>query len=368
MSSIKEYKVKSTKVDFKRIFLLSDTHFGVRANNIEWIHNHLSFFKDFYIPFLKEHVQPGDALFFLGDWYDNRQLLDILVMNVSVDIMRELASILPVHIITGNHDIYKKHDTDVNSLRSFKYLDNVFIYEKPEIVTNGKESILLLSWIGDKEKEEQYASINKADYLFAHTDMAGFRYDNGRQIVKGVQVFDIEHYKRIFSGHIHKRQEFNKAIYIGSPYHTKRSDIGNNKGVYIFDPSKNEVEFFENNHSPIFQRIYLQEMAHWTLEKTKKYLHNNYTDIIVPDKYIQLFNLTKFIELFSDCKYKRIETRGEQFKLDDSLSTLVDGDEIKDILTLLDLSIDDLLYNQEMIEKLKELNKLYYDKVNNEEN
>jgi len=171
---LKEFKVPTIKLDYKRIFLLSDIHFGVRSNSLEWIQNQYYFFKKFYIPFLRENIQEGSILFFLGDWFDNRQLLDIYVMNISVDIMIELSEILPVHILTGNHDIYKKQDTDVNSLRAFKYIPNVKIYEKPFIATNGNSEILVLPWIGDKEKEEAYAKANPVDYIFAHTDIAGF--------------------------------------------------------------------------------------------------------------------------------------------------------------------------------------------------
>ena len=104
-----------------------------------------------------------------------------------------------------------------------------------------------------------------------------------------------------------------------------------------------------------------------TLEKTYKALENNYTDIIVPDKYIHLFNLTRFIDLLKDCKYKRIETRGEKNKLDDSFNEILSGSEIKDIVTLLENSIDDLEHTMEMLVKLKLLNREYYDKASKEE-
>ena len=238
LNSREDYAVPEIKINYKRIFLLSDVHFGVRSNSLEWIQNQVQFFRKFYIPYLRKNVQKGDILFFLGDWFDNRQLLDIYVMNISIDLMMEMSEILPVHIITGNHDIYKKHDTDVNSLRSFRYINNVQIYENPFIATNGKSKILVMPWVGDKEKEEKYSKANNADYIFAHTDISGFRYDNGRKIVRGANIIDTDRFKRVISGHVHKRQEIygGKGIYIGSPYHTKRSDIGNQKGVYVFYP------------------------------------------------------------------------------------------------------------------------------------
>ncbi len=58
------YKLPIKNIEFNRIFLLSDLHFGVRANSLEWLQNQLYFFKKFYIPFLKENVSKGDILFF----------------------------------------------------------------------------------------------------------------------------------------------------------------------------------------------------------------------------------------------------------------------------------------------------------------
>jgi len=359
---IEEYSALTKEVKFNKIFLLSDLHFGIRGNSLEWLQNQIQFFKEFYIPFLKENVKKDDILFILGDIHDNRQLIDINVLNNTISLIEELSKIIRVYILTGNHDIYKKFDTDINSLVSFKYIKNVFIIEKPTIITNGDSDILVLPWIGDKDAEEKWIKNNKADYIFLHADIYGFKYDNGKEINKGVNFSTVK-VKRVFGGHIHKRQESEKLIYIGSPYHTKRSDIGNQKGVYIFDPSKNEYKFFENKISPIFQRVHLDSILDLTIDDVVKIFSNNYTDIIVPDKWIHLFNLTKFIELLSNCNYKKIETINERKQVSSEISDILDDVDIRDIPTLLNLSIKELKQEDKILEKLQELNKKYYEKA-----
>jgi len=362
-----EYEVPTEQIAYNKIYLISDLHFGVRANSLEWLKNQLDFFYGVYIPYLKETKKKDDILFILGDWFDNRQLLDINVMNKSIDLIFDLADIMPVYIITGNHDIYKKHDTDVNSLAAFRFIPNVKIYEQPTMVTNGKTKILILPWIGNPEKEEMYGKANPCDYIFAHADIMGLKYDNGRQIVRGAKLRGIKGVKRVISGHVHKRQELKDSLYLGSPYSTKRSDIGNKKGHYTFYPQDNKVEFITNKTSPIFQRILLEDLMEWTLERAHKLLENNYTDIIVPDKYIHLFNLTRFTELLEGCNYKKVETVGEKKKLEDTFGELMDGEEIKDIISLLENSIDDLGHQMEFLVKLKLLNREYYEKASKEE-
>lgn len=362
-----EYEVQTEHINYNNIFLISDLHFGVRANSLEWLQNQLDFFYKIYIPYLKENKKDGDILFILGDWFDNRQLLDINVMNKSIDLIFDLADIIPTYFLTGNHDIYKKHDTDVNSLAAFRFIPNVTIYETPQIITNGKSKILVLPWVGNPEKEEMYAKANPCDYVFAHADIMGLKYDNGRQIVRGAKLRGVKGIKKVISGHVHKRQELKDAIYLGSPYSTKRSDIGNKKGYYIFFPEKNKIDFIQNKFSPIFQRIMLEDLMEWTLERAHKILENNYTDIIVPDKYIHLFNLTRFTELLEGCAYKKVETVGEKKKLEDTFGELMDGEEIKDIISLLENAIDDLGHQMEFLVKLKLLNKEYYDKASKDE-
>lgn len=366
---LNKFKLETKYITYNRIFLLSDVHLGTRANSLEWIQNIECFFNNFYITYLKQNIRPNDVLFILGDIFDHRQLIDINVLNVGVNIMSEISKLIPIYIFPGNHDAYRKYDTNVNSVIAFKNMLNVTIFEKPVIVTNNKSKILILPWIGNKETEENYVRANKFDYIFAHTEMSGFKYDNGRDIKDSIgSNFDkFKGIKRLFSGHIHKRQEKDNLIYIGSPYHTKRSDIGNVKGLYIFDTENNTYTFTVNDYSPIFQRIMLESILELTLEETLKLLENNYTDIIVPEKYIHLFSLTKFLDILKDCKYKKIETFPEKKKFENEFSNLLSDTDVKDILTMLEISIDEMNYQDETIIKLKTLNRRYYENSSKEE-
>jgi len=357
------FKVSTKRINYNKIFLLSDLHFGIRSNSLEWLENQRQFFEKFYIPYLQENFKTGDSLFILGDVFDSRQSIDITILNFAISIIEKLSKILPVYILIGNHDCAKKYDTDVNSIVAFKFIKNVHIFEKPVIVTNEKTRILLLPWIGNRDDEEKYVKENLGnfDYIFAHMDIAGFKYDNGRMIHAGVNLSKVKGIKKLFSGHIHKRQSQRNLYYIGSPYHTKRSDIGNKKGVYLFDPQEDKFEFVINNLSSLFQRIKLENILELDLKQTKAIFNNNYTDIIVPDKYIHLFNLTKFIEILNGCNYKKIEAIGEKGKIEDELSEVSIGVNVKDILTLLEMSIDDLGHQMELLIKLKMLNKKYYE-------
>jgi len=118
----------------------------------------------------------------------------------------------------------------------------------------------------------------------------------------------------------------------------------------------------KNTLSPVFQRIKLENLLDLTLDHCKYIFHNNYTDVIIPDKYIHIFHLTKFIDLLEDCKYKKIETIGEGRVIDNAV-TIADKIDIKDILSLIELAIEELGLNMETLVKLKLLNRDYYEKA-----
>ena len=90
----------------------------------------------------------------------------------------------------------------------------------------------------------------------------------------------------IISGHIHVKQEFGKVIYPGTPYAQSVNDIGQHKGVLLFDTETYEKEFIESPlprwvgmkaeissdfsiedlHDDLFQ--YLDSNNHWVVEVT----------------------------------------------------------------------------------------------------
>jgi len=66
---MKSYTLPTIEIKFNKIFLLADTHFGVRANSLEWLQNQLNFFDEFYFPLLKEKIKEGDIFFFFRGFF-----------------------------------------------------------------------------------------------------------------------------------------------------------------------------------------------------------------------------------------------------------------------------------------------------------
>lgn len=291
------------------IVFISDMHLGVRQNSTEWAENIQSYVQNFFIPYiknLKDSLSDNEQLIVmnLGDTFDDRKSIDININNLAIDLFEELASIVPVYIINGNHDLSKRTNKGNTSLRTLDLIPNVTVITEPTLITfkdHAKKNLskfIAIPYLGSTAEESKYLVeySGKADYALMHTEIAKMKMDNGMPIVSGANA---ESFKgKIFAGHIHHRQENHNVIYVGAPYQLTRGDIGNIKGIYCLNLKTNELTFTENTYSPLFQKINIEDFIKLNVTERRELLDNNYTYIVVNEnelnkykKKIDLFNL-----------------------------------------------------------------------------
>lgn len=363
---------------FSSFFMIADMHIGIKLGAAEWIENMRDYFENFFIPLIKKEKKKGDICIVCGDVYDDRKSVNLEANDLAIEVFEKIAKELPVIIINGNHDMYKKSDNKITSLRSLENIPNVTIIKEPTIITLSEtkkmpqgydemvdynEQIGQLAFIpyqGDMERETDLCNACKnADYIFMHTDIKNLRYDNGRDIIKGVEVGEIKGH--IYSGHIHKRQETEKVTYIGSPYQLRRSDIGNNKGIYHVNIDTKYEKFYENNISPIFQKVWLSDLLTKPFSEIKDLCKNNYTDILVKTEELENLNITKVYDVLVCCKPKRVLIKDVN-----SNTNTFDGDDDENykemsIPEIIDNLIDKMEEPDEKKQRLKELSSKYQD-------
>ena len=243
-----------------KIFMISDTHFGISQNNLDkFLPMMEETFHEFVIPFLRKNVEDGDMMIHLGDLFDNRTSIPILVMNKVEKILIEISKILPIHILVGNHDLWNKGSNDVNSVRIFGYMsDNIHVHEKTISFEKDNQKLIFMPWIEKKSDMIQEIVDNSGDYLFCHSDLNGCRMHLNSVAHRNPDKIDVHHfggYKNVFSGHIHITQTNNNFRFIGSLYQMDRNDINDQKGITILDLESGEIRFEENLFSPVFRKV-----------------------------------------------------------------------------------------------------------------
>lgn len=343
----------------ERAWMISDIHFGVRSSSQEWLSIHKDYFYNFFIPLVKKNYKDGDCLFVLGDVFESRQSLNILILNEALEIFKAISNILPIIIIVGNHDIYRKQTNEIHSTIIFNNLKNIDVITDPTILKTKHKSIFAMPWVEDKNQEIEIIRNHPADYMFCHTDFLNMKYNRKIATENGLDPEIVDKYKKVFSGHIHYSQHIRNIRMIGCPMQLTRGDISNQKYVYLLDMKEDKDIRFINDRSPQFLKFKIDDILNISMEDMQKHVHNNFVDIIVDSNWTTRFPFAQFSDALDNHR-----------KINYVLSSLTkdyededyDGEEIE-LEDLIQIYVNDLPYTDKTKEKLLEVSLKLYKKA-----
>lgn len=248
-----------------KIYLIGDTHIGLGYPNKteKWLRVHQEYFNDFLIPTLENNVKEGDIIIHLGDLFDNRNVIPINLLNFAMDQVERISKIAPLHIIVGNHDCWSRSSDEINTVRPFKYIPNVSIYDKVSTIEYKGNKLLLMPYFDKKKDQIEHINNNKdCDYLFCHSDLNGAKMHLTSVAHKNLDKIDVDEFKGfkgVYSGHIHLVQREKNFVFVGSNFQMDRNDYGDQKGLFVIDVETGEEEFIPNNISPVFKKVRIVE-------------------------------------------------------------------------------------------------------------
>lgn len=297
------------------LWVLGDTHFGVHVNSLQWLDNQKDYFYNYFIPYIKDNAKPGDVLIQLGDIFENRHFLNVNILSQTVKILKDLADVIPVKIILGNHDVYYIDKNDINSIDILEGLsDNIEVYTKSEVINMGGVNFLMQPWVTDIDELSEIikSNIGKVDYIFSHMDVQGMTYDSTRAVTSGIKMELLKNFKKVYSGHIHWRQEKGNIVYCGTPYQLNRGDYNNIKGFYKLEIDSGEIvkeAFIENTHSPVYKKVDIFKFLEMNINQIKEIFEGNFVDIQFESNFSKKFTFKKILDTLKDygIKYQKVE-------------------------------------------------------------
>ena len=348
-----------------KIFIISDLHFGMRANSIEWLEIQTDYFDNFFFPLLKEKAKPHDILFVLGDVFDNRQNVQILVQHTVINLFEKLSKIFKeIHVIVGNHDIFRKGSTEISSLSCIKHIPGIYVHSEVKNIKIDGKSIILMPWQVSHEDEETNLNLySGSDYLFCHSEIQGVYLNRKVQNDKGMELDRFKGYGKVYSGHIHFGQKRGNVTFVGNPYEMTRSDMYNKKGIYVIELSTGEEIFYENIISPHFISVDLKDLYEKRLDEIAVTFKNNFVDLMIPNEAIVKYNISSFMNSI-DSFARKIDPR----VYDDS-STKFNMDMAEeygdfDIMTVSRRFINETTYEVSLQERIVKKIEDLYKKIN----
>lgn len=343
-----------------KTWLISDTHFGIKNNDEQWLNIFNDYFQTELIPFFKKNVGKDDILIHCGDVFDNRKSIGLNTINVVLDIFSQLNEIFSsIKIITGNHDMYNKNTRDIISIDILKHFSNITIYttESYEIIDSKK--CLFIPFCNDCEEEKEIINKYKKsgiDYIFCHSDISNTMLGVGNY---SRSKLEFENYKgiEVYSGHIHYRSNTKNIHYIGTPYSMTRNDYNNAKGIYSLNLKNNNLEFFENTISPKFIKINYKDID----SNIEDIIKNNYVDLYVNENEVSLKEISSFVDKYKSITgsifVQLIEQQKDVINIDTS-EKLGIKDYIKKYIDNLELENDVKMNVEKYIENIEEYNEL----------
>jgi len=237
-----------------KVALVSDTHLGVRKGSEIFLNSQLKFFREQFIPELKE--KGIKTIIHLGDFFDNRVHINSKILNATIELLSVDFKDFDFYILVGNHDSYFESTIDVNSIEPLSLIPNVHIIKKIDVYNILGKDITLIPWVTKhSEAEEILKNLPNTDISMGHLELTSFDMFRNKVCEHGMnfQLF-AEKYKLTFSGHFHTRSEKtfvngNKIVYMGNPYHLTRNDVGDERGYCVLDLETLEYEYVNNKVS-----------------------------------------------------------------------------------------------------------------------
>lgn len=130
-----------------------------------------------------------DRVVFGGDWVHSTRQIDFPVYSHGVDIISEIAKIVPLDALRGNHDMTGEYGSAVHPLGK---LDNVRVISKVTTEVWGPHKVTLMPYSKDIQEHPQ------SDIIFCHHDIIDFK--SGKTMQDRLDAFRA---KLTVSGHYH---------------------------------------------------------------------------------------------------------------------------------------------------------------------
>lgn len=198
------------------ILMATDLHFSDRPRDV---------YRFGLFDFLKKQITKYEAnlVLILGDITDQKDNHSSILVNEIVKGLSELAELVPVIILKGNHDYLA--DPDSPFFNFLNHMKNIRFVTKPQTwITSEESKLLFLPHFESEDNWMKFRLDTRPDYAFIHQTVTGAISESGRRL----DGFSLKPLKRlkcpVYGGDVHKPHTIGPVTYVGPPYHVKFGD------------------------------------------------------------------------------------------------------------------------------------------------
>ena len=339
-----------------KIALITDQHFGVRNDSIQFHEYYKKFYQEFFFPTLRE--MGVTDIVELGDIFDRRKYVNFDTLSRCREYFFDpiARNGLSLHCIVGNHDIYFKNTNRVNAPDLLLGEFDMHVYSEPTEVDFDGTSILMMPWINTQNYDVAMYAIekSKSQICLGHLEFQGFEMYRGAVIDHGLSHKAFEKFDMVCSGHFHHKSTKDNINYLGAPYEMTWSDYDDPRGFHIFDTETKELTYFQNPYIMFHKVFYDDAQGEQILQQKFDHLKDTHVKVIVKNKdNPYMFDL--FIDKLNSSNPAHMQVVEDNFNLDIDVDDNI-VDEAEDTITIIRKYIDNL-----QLKDNKPLNDLFYD-------
>lgn len=340
-----------------KIAIITDTHWGVRNDNVAFMDNSRLFLDTIFFPYIDDNKI--STVFHLGDIVDRRKYINYnTASRLRNDFLEPLKwRGLDVHIVAGNHDTFFKSTNEVNAIKEL--IEGSFPFKTytmgPEEVSFDGVPILFIPWICDDNRKQTLDVIGKtkAQIAMGHLEIQGFEMYRGSIVSHGDDRKTFDRFDIVLSGHYHHRSSDGHISYLGSHGEFTWSDYNDPRGFHIFDTETREIKFIENPYR-MFQKIWYNDVDNNFLNNEIDYTQykNSLLKVIVTNK-SNPYWFDKFIENLEQVNPLDIQIVEDHLNLslEDDNEIVNEAESTLSIFKKFIDGIDDKNVNKEKLEK-----------------
>lgn len=247
--------------ELQRTAIFTDIHWGRKQNSEQ--HNKDCW--DFIQWFIEQVKQDPtiDSIAFLGDWFENRNTLNIATAQVAFQGAKALNGVgKPVYFVPGNHDLYYRHSRDITSVASYEMFPNFHFMAEPTLIPNMGSGTMFAPYMFEHEYPAMYEKFHDTKVWMGHFEFRGFIVTGyGVQMPTGPDHTRLTGIDAILCGHFHKRQIKDNVVYIGNAFPMDFGDVDDpDRGMTVFNHGSNTFEFTKWPDQPLFSKIKISKL------------------------------------------------------------------------------------------------------------
>jgi len=323
-----------------KLLILGDLHFGEKGDSPK----HNAQLLELIDHICEEHEGKVDAVVQLGDWYHQRNKIQLSTLNRGIEGAEKLSTAFGddnVYVLTGNHDIPHRDSLRDSSLISISHLVNII--DKPTTLGN----CFLVPWIiTDEDWNTAVEGSENHSYLLAHLELNGFLMNDYYVMEHGQSGKELRDYTKVFTGHYHSYQEQGNIIYTGTPIPMSHNEANRDMGYWLLDTDTGDYEFV------VYDKVRVVSIPYDELEDVIPTLdpHNTSIRVEFPDDLEDETLITDVSDVLMEMNFSDVKMKYKGNKAKQLLE--IDVGEVEEVENI-DASVVQFIKNATLVEGIK---------------